>query len=364
MTTRTDLRAALQHPNVKAFLRVIREGETNQTDDAYRMMYGGGYFASFNDHPRQAITKAGYTSTAAGAYQFLAKTWDGLVKQYSFEDFSPQCQDEGAVALIAGRKALQAVMDGNLSDALERCSWEWASLPPSRYDQSVMSGERIYSTYEKWGGQLTAVKAPTTVEPQEEGIMAIPALVTAAAQALWPLVADLFRAHGSKVSERNAEIVERIAPALTDIAMNVSTAPNQQAAVEQILQNPELSKEFRQQVAMDLDKLVGMLERVVKVEDDSRDRAMARAQKDAHDFAPSLIQKQFYILAALAAATVIAFMLAIYFKANNEILVGLMVLFTGLVNSTSTKWGTMIEYRFGSSAGSAAKDEIIAAAKK
>ena len=49
--TLTDLRRALGHPNVAAFLRVIRAGESSQTDDAYRMMFGGGLF----DVRQQAI---------------------------------------------------------------------------------------------------------------------------------------------------------------------------------------------------------------------------------------------------------------------------------------------------------------------
>ena len=85
---------ALDNPNVRAFLRMLRHGEGTAGEDGYRVMFGGGLFDSFADHPRQAITrKLGgkpITSTAAGAYQFLARSWDGLVKQYGFADFSPK----------------------------------------------------------------------------------------------------------------------------------------------------------------------------------------------------------------------------------------------------------------------------------
>ena len=111
-----DLREALANANVLAFLRVLRAGETNQTEGAYRMMFGGELFDSFDDHPRRLITRnlggKPITSSAAGAYQFLARTWDGLVKQYGFANFRPETQDLAAIALIKGRKALEDVIAG------------------------------------------------------------------------------------------------------------------------------------------------------------------------------------------------------------------------------------------------------------
>lgn len=207
--------------------------------------------------------------------------------------------------------------------------------------------------------------APAPVEVKEEKKMPFPfAIAAAAADALLPLVIDLFRGHGSKTAMRNADIIEKAGPTMVEIAKVVSGEQGIAEAVTAVLDSPEKSAEFRAAVERDLDKLVGMIERVVRMEDESRDRAAERAAKAPVDFAPALIKNQFYLLGSLSAATVVAFMLSIYFKADNEILVGLMVLFTGLVNSTATKWGTMIEYRFGSSAGSQAKDEIIASSRK
>lgn len=363
--TRDELRSALQHPNVRAFLRVIREGESSQTDSAYRIMYGGGFFSSFSDHPRQKVTAHGITSSAAGAYQFLERTWDGLVAKYGFPDFSPECQDEAAVALIAGRGALQDLLRGDLSEVLDKCSYEWASLPPGRYGQPTLDAKRVYNTYEKWLAPSVPIPIPEPVAPEPEKTMPFPlSIIAAAAEALLPTVIDLFRGHGSKTSVRNADVIEKAGPALVEIAKTVSGQQGVAEAVQDILDSPSKSAAFRKAVEIDLDRLVGMIERATKIDDDSRDKAAARAAKDTQDFAMLLIGRQFTLLAALAAATVVAFMLALYFKASNEILVGLMVLFTGLVNATSSKWATMIEYRFGSSSGSAAKDEIIAASKR
>ena len=156
---------ALSNSNVQAFLSMLRYGEGTSSDDGYRVMFGGERFEDFSDHPRRAITKrlggSPITSTAAGAYQFLSRTWDGLVKQYGFKDFSPKNQDLGAVALILGRKALDDVMAGRFEAAIAKCNREWASLPGSPYGQPVVTMEKAKQLYEEYGGTY----APA-IEPQ------------------------------------------------------------------------------------------------------------------------------------------------------------------------------------------------------
>jgi muramidase (phage lysozyme) len=158
MTTREDLRQALKNTNVYALLRVIREGETDQTPRAYKKLVGdppGVYsIKSLKDHPRRVvhIDRLQLFSSAAGAYQFLTRTWDEMVEQYGFENFGPQCQDEAAIALFARRKALDAAIGGALALWLEKCSYEWASLPPGRYGQGELTIERVVQVYKEWGG--------------------------------------------------------------------------------------------------------------------------------------------------------------------------------------------------------------------
>jgi muramidase (phage lysozyme) len=153
--TRDDFRSALQHQNVVAFLHLIREGETNQTDDAYRELFGGALFdAPPWQHPHRAVTVGRLTSTAAGAYQFLAKTWDGLVSQYQFEDFSPANQDLGAIALVAERGALDDVISGRITDAVQKCRKEWASLPGAGDGQPERTVQQALATYQSYSGAL------------------------------------------------------------------------------------------------------------------------------------------------------------------------------------------------------------------
>lgn len=141
------------HHNLSAFLRVIREGETSQDDRAYRMLFGGELFDSFADHPRKLVKKSGYSSTAAGAYQFLSGTWDECKKALKLPDFSPGSQDKAAVFLIKRRKALNDVIAGRFENAVGKCGLEWASLPGSPYGQPTKTMDKARKVYEKYGGK-------------------------------------------------------------------------------------------------------------------------------------------------------------------------------------------------------------------
>lgn len=272
---------ALQHPNVQAFLRMLRLGEGTIGDRGYRVMFGGGHLVGldgqpgtaddFADHPRQAITRSlggkPITSTAAGAYQFLARTWDGLVKQWGFADFTPKNQDLGAVALILGRKALDDVRAGRFESAVAKCNREWASLPGSPYGQPVVTMARARQEYETAGGLYTdpwliddatpaaataptmpaaraAVAEPTTFTPNAEDSMtpfiaaALPALID-----LVPKLGGLF-ASGSETSQRNVAAAQIV----VDAAKQAIGARNEQELLETIKTDPAAAQQVRQAI--------------------------------------------------------------------------------------------------------------------
>lgn len=210
MLSRHTLREALRDGNVRAFLDVIRAGEGTSDPDGYRRHFGGRLFDGYADHPRVTITAGSYTSTAAGAYQFLARTWDGLVSQYGFPDFTPQSQDEAAVALIIGRKALAAVRSGRLDEAIALCNREWASLPGSPYGQPTRTLAQATHTYLAAGGVINgsataapartdASQAPAEAQPiPQEAAPVSPAFVAAALPALLEAAPALIRVFGSE----------------------------------------------------------------------------------------------------------------------------------------------------------------------
>ena len=139
--------------NVRAFIETI--GYSEGAD--YNTLYGGGTFSDFTDHPRQAITAGGYTSTAAGKGQILSKTWDGLVAKLGRDvlpDFSPASQDRAIIELIRERGALRDVQEGRIGTAIGKLGNVWASLPGSPYGQRTRSLSSLLYAFARSGGIL------------------------------------------------------------------------------------------------------------------------------------------------------------------------------------------------------------------
>lgn len=146
MATREQLQQALQNPNARKMLDVIAQAEG--VKHGYNTLFGNGRFDNLSQHPniakgfRQTDGKTNST-TAAGRYQFLNRTWNNVAKRYGLNDFSPQNQDLGALALIAGRGALNDVLKGDFTSAVKKLGSEWASLPSSPYAQNKRSWDFI-----------------------------------------------------------------------------------------------------------------------------------------------------------------------------------------------------------------------------
>lgn len=133
-----QLRQALANPNMRRMLYAIAqaEGTWNQPNQGANTLVGYGSFDSYADHPRKVVkVRPGLHSSAAGRYQIIQGTWDNLKKQYGFSDFSPENQDLAAVALIAGRGALDDVIKGDWAKAIPKLNKEWASFPGDVYAQ-------------------------------------------------------------------------------------------------------------------------------------------------------------------------------------------------------------------------------------
>ncbi len=110
----------------------------------YDVMYGGGRFSDFSQHPGKAIPiesgpNAGKTSSAAGRYQFLGSTWNQYANMMGLSDFSPANQDRAAWQLAADTyrantgQDLDAVLQSGDPEAIAgvggALSKVWTSLP-------------------------------------------------------------------------------------------------------------------------------------------------------------------------------------------------------------------------------------------
>lgn len=147
--------------NERAFLDMIAYAEGTGGPDGYRMMFGGGLFDSFSDHPRiyhQFTDRAGreLVTSAAGRYQFLARTWDKLQRTLDLPDFGPASQDSAALELIRGAGALRDVQAGRIEVAIRKVAPIWASLPGAGYAQPERSMSSLLAAYAAYGGNREA----------------------------------------------------------------------------------------------------------------------------------------------------------------------------------------------------------------
>lgn len=146
MANMSRLQQAYDNPNVRRFLNAIADAEGVKY--GYNTLFGNQQFGDLSQHPnikkafKQTDGKTNYT-TAAGRYQFIIDTWNGLAKQYGFKDFSPRNQDLGAIALIAQSGALDDVLMGRYQKAAGKLGGQWASLPSSNYAQPKRSWDQF-----------------------------------------------------------------------------------------------------------------------------------------------------------------------------------------------------------------------------
>lgn len=148
--------------NVVAFMQMIRFSEGTNNEQGYTELFGGSHFENFDTHPKQTLClPAGIgrklCSDAAGAYQIMGKTFDGLVAEYGNDflpDFKPETQDKMCCLLLCGRGAFMNVVNGQFETAVTKCALEWASLPNSPYGQPTHTMEVVQAEYEKNGGVI------------------------------------------------------------------------------------------------------------------------------------------------------------------------------------------------------------------
>lgn len=158
--TVAELEKLREDPRIKAMLDTIAKAEG--TGASYNMQFGGGTFADMTAHPNDPVTRTmggkKITSTAAGRYQFLGRTWRGLESQLGLKDFSAQSQDLGAIELMRQRGMIDPILKGDISGALTKGNREWASLPGSPYGQPTKKAEELVTAYnsalEKYNGLM------------------------------------------------------------------------------------------------------------------------------------------------------------------------------------------------------------------
>lgn len=233
-----------------------------------------------------------------------------------------------------------------------------AAVTDEDYDQAMVAAFMLPQGPASSTSDAQVSAPPAPAPSRKEKIVAIPALVTAAASALLPIIADLFRARGSKTSSRNAEIVDAVgeaAPAIVAIAKQVAGGGNEQQAVEAILADKQLQQQFRAAVALQWSDI----EPFMRFEEESRDKARAFAERMTATDGPAWRQIGFGVLIAIMSLTIVVGGGAMFWNlmSSQQLEPGQKGLILGALIASFT---TVVGYFFGSSATSRQKDATIA----
>lgn len=134
---------------VRAFMDTLAYAEG--TGGRYDYIFSFATFTSYADHPRKAVCTAKLCSSAAGRYQFLSNTWDGLASGLGLADFTPPSQEKAALELIRRAGAYNLVFKSNtyanFTASLKALNTIWASLPGSPYGQPTHSTAALWTVY-------------------------------------------------------------------------------------------------------------------------------------------------------------------------------------------------------------------------
>lgn len=152
-------------PNVPAFLDLVALSEGTSTsrltkNDGYDVIVTGvdgpEVFTSYADHPfgagrppKMVRTNPMLLSTASGRYQILVRYFEAYKATLNLPDFSPLSQDRVAIQMLRERKALAAIVAGDIMSAISAASNIWASFPGNSYGQNPHTMDALMAHWQK-----------------------------------------------------------------------------------------------------------------------------------------------------------------------------------------------------------------------
>lgn len=352
---------------LRAWIAVIRACEGTDSPDGYRALFGYDpvyrphlLFTSFDDHPRVKTWekddefvrngKPDYT-TAAGAPQITATSWDDFCRAKGTRRFDPEGQDAYVEWATREKKNAERELEaGDLVGLVEKCGQEWASLPSSRYPQpkrTMAFCRRVWEQALAAEGAAVPAEteppnpydpyAPRPPQPSEPGpifnpdqqapdfgtaptqpgdssmLPALPVVLPILSQLL-PMVLQLFapraQAQLAKITGQPAEVVQPfVADLFSKAGELVGVVPPKtpietDAQAVQVLAELQKAKTANaalvQQLethALDyLDKLAPMFDRLAQADAaanaaaiEGRNAALERALRDPYDVAPAMV---------------------------------------------------------------------------
>lgn len=404
-----QLREALGHHNVKAFARVVRQGESSQDDEiAFKMRFPNKTFDDFSTHPdiREPIPwSPGEFSTAAGAFQITGTTDRALRRKYPFlkPSFTPEDQQERFVCLLDDCGALSYVIIGDFERAVHECVKGpiiWTSLPGGTENPQAMA--KAKAVYEAYGGTYDGAPSTQPAAPIEDkstqesampGLSDILSAVTPIASAVNPgaglvlglasavinsfsglaqeKLADKLAPHVGKpiADEFSKNVIDNTRNALNQMGIPVSPELTDIQVVskyqEAIQKNPAIKQVVETSTMKDLQDAMPTIQaldelesRKLKDEDKSKDDALNRGLK-IQEGGP-IYQNPTFVLAGIVMGLVcyVVYRVLAPLAADQGGFSGDMKsLVIGFVMGTA--FNAVLNFFFGSSRSSSAKDQVI-----
>lgn len=156
------------------------EGTWRANQPGYDILFGGGKFSDYSKHPDRVVRSPGYSSAAAGAYQFMPGTYSEVARELGLKDFSPASQDLAMLYKVRQRLmpagGLAALTkEGALSPQLQAyLAPEWASIPTttgkSFYGQPVKRSSQISAWFDEGARAAGQTAAQPTAGKQDTGL--------------------------------------------------------------------------------------------------------------------------------------------------------------------------------------------------
>lgn len=161
---------AVNDVNIKALQTAIRKCEGTDAPDGFNYLFGSSIhntrrFTDMSHHPNQKFPfgKDNF-SDAAGAYQIMYATEQGLIKQLvsfgmTIEEatrFDEATQNLKCVLLFSNHNCCQRIMNGDFDYAIGILNKTWASLPGSPYGQPTHDITEVTQWYQAASGNIIA----------------------------------------------------------------------------------------------------------------------------------------------------------------------------------------------------------------
>ena len=120
-------------PNARRWLNLISfaEGTYGKTGPRYDITFGYTPIKDLSKHPDRIVQSGGYSSAAAGAYQFMPSTWQRAASAVGAKDFGPRSQDLAALQLMRWR-GVDPDKSPVSPENIAKLSGEWAALPTAK----------------------------------------------------------------------------------------------------------------------------------------------------------------------------------------------------------------------------------------